>query len=686
MILLFACTDPSDSAKPDTDAPADEPECDEAEARLGYRACVPRIPDEDTFNGVTIAASTADELRAGKFLVPAVDPAPLPPVWLDANHFPLHYDFLVNAFPDDFAGLSTEQYQELVLPADRQLYAGTFSLYLSDDGAFYGFTVWDDPADDASTVTAEQVTEVWQTLQDRFAIGDLAFVPNSDNQVEAVADWEVAFEVRQLDEVDYEAYNPGDAYGYLRLYTLEEFVAADEAAEYGWQDIVVIEEAPEDLTRVVSGIVTGTRQGALSHLAVRSGSRGTPNCYIKEPLEALAEWQDLLVHLDCGEDEWDVDEASVTDAEAWWDSIRPEPVAICTPDTSAPDFVELLDLPTSTAEDRATNVCRYGAKGSNLATLYKLVEAQYQLDGFVIPFNGYVEFMDYASWTVDLGGGEAEHSFRETLDAWLADESFTTDGAVRRERLDAFQEAFYEVEIDPDYLAALAAQIEATFGTDLTMVRFRSSSNAEDGLGFSGAGLYESSSACLADEYDGDDEGPSLCDPDESEERTMTAALQEVWGSTWKMAAYEERDWYGIDQSVVAMGVLCNTRTKDELSNVVAFSGNPSSDDDDRYLLNAQVGDLDVVSAEPGVYPEKLLLTVEDHEVTDIERVSDSSEADEVLSDEQASWVAEVLSGIVDVYPMDEEVPEDQDLLWDTEWKFGADGQLYVKQIRPYLR
>lgn len=34
----------------------------------------------------------------------------------------------------------------------------------------------------------------------------------------------------------------------------------------------------------LSGIMTGTRQGALSSLDVRSAARGTPNCYTRAPL------------------------------------------------------------------------------------------------------------------------------------------------------------------------------------------------------------------------------------------------------------------------------------------------------------------------------------------------------------------------------------------------------------------
>ena len=50
-------------------------------------------------------------------------------------------------------------------------------------------------------------------------------------------------------------------------------------------------------------------------------------------------------------------------------------------------------------------------------------------------------------------------------------------------------------------------------------IRFRSSTNVEDSNQFTGAGLYESFSGCLADDLDGDSDGPCLCDADEDNER-----------------------------------------------------------------------------------------------------------------------------------------------------------------------
>ncbi len=245
-----------------------------------------------------------------------------------------------------------------------------------------------------------------------------------------------------------------------------------------------------------------------------------------------------------------------------------------------------------------------------------------------------------------------------------------------------------EASCDPVIVAAIADQILAIFGADDEMVRFRSSSNAEDALSFNGAGLYESTSVCLADDLAGDADGPSHCDLDKGKERTVCRGLKRVWASLWGMKAVEERSWYGIDHRDVAMGILVNTRTKGELANIVAFTGNPLLQGDERYLVNAQLGELDVVAALPWVWPELDLLTVKAGAVVEIERVKGSTELPEgqwALDASRLEVLGASLATIAALYPVDEAPPAESRILLDTEWKLRADGQFAIKQIRPFL-
>ncbi len=680
MILALAC---------DGNPPGDDT-CAQASARRGELVCSQHVDDDETWRELSIPSPAIDRVREGKYLSPGTDDSPIATMLVNANLYALHSDFLADVYGDTYPTMDQATYSQWILDPDNdEILSGEINEFLDPDGTVsFGFTVWDNPADTAATIQFSEVLRVYEQLSEVFTLDALQFVPNSGNQRTAVDDWPPGyFPVRGVDyEVDFEAYTPGVAYGTVRLYDLTELEAATAAAEYGYQDILVLEEAPLDIERVVSGVITGSRQGTLSHINVRSAARGTPNCYVREALPAFATWEGQLVRLECTEEGLGVEPAELADAEAWWEQLRPEPADIPPPSWEDAPLLGLLEVDTDDSAGRLAAVSTYGSKGANLATLYQRIDEDWQLQGFVVPFHHYRAFMEAGTWEVDLGAGLETVSFADTLEVWLSDDSFLADAALRRERLEALQAAMEEAPIDEALLAALATRIEEVYGDTTTMVRFRSSSNAEDALSFSGAGLYDSTSACLADELDDDDTGPSRCDPEKSSERTLSRALRRVWGSLWGMVAYEERAWYGIDQGLVAMGVLVNTRSKNEQVNAVAFSGDPVAEDD-RILVNAQIGSLDVVSADPDVVPEVVRVTVEDGEVVDIDREQGSSEVTgTVMTDAEVTDLALLFDEITTDYPIDAEVPPDSTLLLDTEWKVLADGRLVIKQVRPFVR
>jgi pyruvate, water dikinase len=670
----------------DSAAGADFCLCEAAQARLGHRACVCRIPDATVWKSITTPLGSPFELRATKYSLPARDDARLPTVFVDSNAFSLHYDFMRESFPDLFGALTTRDYLAMIQDArQRELFAGDITEYvLGGQAVLYGFSIVDNPADPATTTTCEQARAAYATLDAHIDLVPLAFVPTTANQRQAISGCDIAsYDPRK--GVDYEAYTQGVGYGTLRRFTLAELATATQSHGFGWQDILVLAEAPTDIEAVVSGAVTGTQQGALSHLNVRSAARGTPNCYLNRAYDLLQAWEGMLVRLECGNGFFAIEAATEEAAAAYWQTLRPPAIAIPEPDRTWTAPLGLLDLPTGTPELRASAVSRFGAKGANLATLYQRIEPRYQLPGFLVPVSAYLDFVDTHGFTVDLGGGPAYHSFAETLAGWLADPLFRSDGREREKRLSALRSAMAGTSVDVD----LTSAIRSVFGTDTRMLRFRSSSNAEDALGFSGAGLYDSYSGCLADDLDGDQSGPSSCDASEAKEHTVARALVRVWASLWNAAAYDEREWYGIDHRQAAMAVLVDPRATGELANIVAFSGNPTAPGDDRYLVDAQAGELDVVLPDPGVFPEESLLTMAGGVVTGISRMHGSSELSAgqwVLADAQLEQLGGLLWQIVQVYPVDGAVPPGATVLLDTEWKILSDGSLVVKQVRPFLR
>jgi hypothetical protein len=193
-------------------------------------------------------------LSATKYTLPARDDARLPGVFLDANAFTLHYDFLRESFPDRFGDLDTREYLTLIQdPEAREFYAGSISDFpLGGAAVLYGFTIWDDPGDVATTITCAEAQEAYALLDPLIDLMPLAFVPSSSNQRDMLEGCDVPSYDPDAG-VDYEAYTAGVGYGTLRRYTLSGLAAATEAHDFGWQDILVLEQAPADVERSSPG-------------------------------------------------------------------------------------------------------------------------------------------------------------------------------------------------------------------------------------------------------------------------------------------------------------------------------------------------------------------------------------------------------------------------------------------------
>ena len=148
-------------------------------------------------------------------------------------------------------------------------------------------------------------------------------------------------------------------------------------------------------------------------------------------------------------------------------------------------------------------------------------------------------------------------TYEEYLVELFDHEEFVTGSRFRFDALENLRRHMRTFgKVDENLLQSLRERIAAVHGTPPEVrVRFRSSSNVEDAIEFNGAGLYESTQACVADDVDGDEDGPSICDATNNGERNLTRALRRVWSSLWNFRAYEERAFYQIPDALPAMGV-----------------------------------------------------------------------------------------------------------------------------------
>ncbi len=664
--------------------------CGDAAGRIGHNVCAPEIRDEVTWETISIGYGKRKDVRKlGKYIAPATGDSPLPTLFNDCNYYRLHFCMMRDAFEPQLPGFTYAQYNQLVYyRKDRKMYAGNVYEFSAEDvPTKFGFTV-ETPEDPGELLDEAEIYHIYRNIQDRLHLGDLGYVPNSVGQQAKALGWvdpRVPVVIGGEANVSYEAYTIGTTYGRVRMYTSEQ--AATAPGTFGYQDLLVLESVPSDFSGVMAGTITGSRQDVLSHLNVLAGQRGTPNIFVKDPLTTIAPFDGLLVKMVVTPDIYTIEKADLAEAEAFWIDHRPSVSVDNPPDVDYLEMVDVLDIPTATASERGDSVGRFGGKVTGLATMYKTLDASYQADALGLPVAYYLQFMQDNSWEVVVDGEAQTLSFADTITMWLADEKFRSDTATRRIWLGALQAAMIQKGVvDPAVTDALANKIGEVFGSKATMVRLRSSSNVEDGLEFNGAGLYSSISGCALDPIGAG--GPSGCDPDKKR-RPLADALRTVWASVWSFGAFEEREYYQVDHADVAMGVLVSTQYEDERANGVAFTGNPNDPEDNRYTINVQRDEIEVVNPPLGTTSELDRLTIADGVVTGIERVAESSEVEPgefVLTDAQLQELGAAIASVAAVYPITYGEHEPNDVLLDLEFKITSEGKLVIKQIRPFLR
>ncbi len=650
---------------------------------------------EGDFFSISAPSTVSSEVRrVTKYLLPAdpSDPELLPPLFHNVRRYPLHQQFLAAEFADRFA---VEFYSQLVGDrATRKYFSGAVFFLQTEEGRRYGYNVLTNFDSDASELpTFEEVRGVHEQMLEAFTLRPLFYFPNSRITREDAATWPDTSFVHfgEADpELSFQAYTQGVGFGRVRLHTRASFDAANESGLISFQDIIVLDHAPRDIEGVVSGVVTAEPQSDLSHVAVRTARRGTPNAFVQDAFQAFQQHEGNLVRFEVTAADFTITPATSEEAEAFWDENRPQLSVLPGIDPEYQSFDRLTEFDLN--NDSIVLENRFGGKASNFARLQSVLDgpmAQYREVGFGIPMHYYVEFLNAGRIPSarDPANDVSYAEYIAELENWP---EFESDSQLRFSVLENLRDHMRENGvIDPELVSTLAARIEEVFGSQRTVVRFRSSSNAEDALEFNGAGLYDSTSVCALDDFDANNSGPSICDPTKNNERTIVRALKKVWASNWNFRAYEERAFFGMPQDLTAMGLLVSRAFLDETANGVVFTGNPDQALDNRYIVTAQVGEESVVSPEPGVVAEKNVLRVEEGRVVEIFRASPSTltaPGEVVLTDDQLRELGALIWHIDQNFSIDTGEYSRRQVLLDLEFKVEPNGDLAVKQVRPFLR
>ncbi|NOY92520.1 MAG: hypothetical protein GXP55_15105 [Deltaproteobacteria bacterium] len=515
-----------------------------------------------------------------------------------SNHWDLHYAF-VRRFIDptaDHATFNVRQYRR----ADRRFLLGSVVHYLDGD-------LWALEMVPGDTMSAERLARFFELVKSHVYFGDrLRFRPLSALHESRLA--ELGERVPRLGSeelmahVRYQPVVTGLTFGTLR------FVAAGEDPNvFTPSDLLVLEQVPEELPRC-AGVITAQLQAPLAHIAVLAHQRGTPDMALRDAFHNpdLRALQDQVVRLDVAPQDFHLTAATRSEAEQSWVARRPTQPFVPPLDASARAIREVSDLSSS-------DVDTVGAKAAQLGAVNSLGGEVVTPGGFAIPFARYIEHL---------------RPFSAGIDAMLHDAGFRGNAADRARALAQLRQMIQTREVNATLLRDVTRRIH---GFHARRVILRSSTNAEDLVGFNGAGLYES--VVIA----GDADDTAIAD-----------ALRKVWASVWLLRAHDEREWYRIDHRRVAMGVLVQPFVADVVGSGVAITKNPYDEGRPGVFLNIQSG-ARVTDARGDEIPEQFIVyTWMDPPEPQLISRSSITHGQPILSDSDAVALAQILRRIDD--------------------------------------
>jgi pyruvate, water dikinase len=613
------------------------------------------VPDRPTFD---LLAKRSDlpgvaGARELKFLVTGVD-TPYPVLYfMNTVEFEFHDAFAIAGLGWNIS-LAEYNAQTYFTEQNRRNLAGSFvahDQHLNPDGSLGLYTIEFWPADPVKFQWVDLTCRLAAEAMP-FAAGRLAYHPTGETQHALYAQEKASYAAANvrvittdqlLGNLQYCPLNLGEACGRLRL--------AGAADTVSIRDIVILKDLPNDLSHVAA-IITETPQTPLSHVNLKARQNRTPNAYIRDATThpRLLPYLDQYVHLRIEPDDFTLASATPAEVEAFLDSLRPSEPQIPPRDLTAVAIRPLNDL-------GSTDSIAYGAKAANVAELAKVLPDGMVPRGYAVPFFFYHYFME-------------QNGFYEAAQTMMAVPAFQSDPARREHDLSAFRQRIRGSGVLPDWMMDALTDMHLALPA-ASPPRCRSSSNNEDLLEFSGAGLYDS---CT--HY-----------PDEGH---IAKSIRQVWASLWTYRAFEEREFFRVDHLRTAMGVLVHPSYPHELANGVGVTRNIYDPNWPGFYVNVQLGEDLVTNPQPDSVPDEFLISAIGpagaYEVQYLRRSSYLPGGQTVLTSAQINRLAAAMEIIqrhfqVEVYRAE----ADPTFGMEIEFKIAADGTLQIKQARPWV-
>jgi hypothetical protein len=723
LCLAFAAAPAIAGCSADTEE--EEPELSDAE--LSTKIAVTSIRSRRAYEALAVEGGGFGQAgRTMKFLVDARNANAKKAYFINGN-------YKVNGETPDYVKYHylfarkqlgiTESNQEFndatYFTEDKRFYAGTIQTYEIEAGKPPLVAVQLYPDD---VIHEQGIVELVKILKKQLAIpgARMAFVAGGPQQSfgTVVDDLEAlgyeAMTIEQvLGSVKYLPLNPGEAWGYLRIFP-------QDLGELRPTDIVVFDELPLDLS-VVAGTITRVFQDVTSHVNLKSKERGTPNMVMRDasPTNAqLAPFANKPVHLKVGKTGFVIEATTAEIVEAKLRERTNKPW-IQLPVVNEPNLVWYDQMCPTLNTSCVSQGNRFGGKAAMLGFLANKnvlgrasqpgspsAKVGYDLvpQGFAIP----------VQWYRDFVAAPENAALKAKIDQLVAKEKGGNLSPNERRALAAeVQQLFYKGTVPAAQLAAVNAQIAKLKQLQPAMekMKFRSSANAEDIPNFDGAGLHDSFSVKLSSTDNADmsckieEEPDGLATKLEIKPKTPQCGIKGVFASLWNSRAIEERSFARLDHATASMGIAvvpAYDTESDEAANGVIITRAVNSEVL-AYTLSVQKGNNLVTNPEPGTISQMTLATfggLDRPTRFTITRFATPTKGQpaltsSVMTEPQMSQVIDLAKAVEVAYCKVKPGYYDNDCkyVWlddtkpralDMEFKFLENGQFVLKQTREF--
>lgn len=566
--------------------------------------------------------------------------------YLNSKYFKYHHEFCGLKLENevDLESFNKTNYSN---DSERKYLLANINYYKSLDA--YALEI--SPVD---LMTLEDIALLWNIVSKSTFINDSLHLLLNSTRLQ---------NLRPLFESKVPILNPSDIYRNLNYQAISKYKSCGilhfiknleaEKDKINPMDIIVINETPLVLPKV-TGIIVNEFQTPLSHLTILGQNRKIPISAYKLAFEdsTLLKLNNRKVCIDVLSDTFKI---KLVDK-------------VALPKKNQKQIKLEFNLEVDSlvdVENLNAKAFKYaGYKANNFGILFQISKKhafKVPESAFVIPFYFYNQHIHNSN-------------AKQLIDSLLSRKHEIHNSDSLKNILKDIREAIKSTPLDSRLINSINNRVLAK--GNCKQLRFRSSTNAEDADGFSGAGLYTSKTGILNDE-----------------KQTFEEAIKKVWASLWSFEAYSEREYYNIDHKVVFMGILVHRSFPNEEVNGVAITKNLYRSNNYGFIVNAQLGNESVVKPKQGTvtdqficYPNNADNIYKDRNTVDIITQSSLNDNKLVMSETEIQNLANQLELIKKYFFSHTFTSKSYlDFGLDVEFKLeGKNRELYIKQVRLY--